>query len=265
MCRHAAYIGPGISATELVRDLDHSLLRQSYMARELLVGTVCADGYGFSWYDDDRPEAARYASATPIWADPNLDTMAPSIRSRIVLGAVRNATIASANSPDDAAPFVAGRHTWSLNGFVDDFPGHWRDGPMRDWISSRRRAGMRGRTDGEHLFAAWLSRLDEEPAGSGAAVQAMQRVVRDTLHEADAHGFTAQLNIIASDGQHLFAVRAGNRPTQNSLYVLHDGREFPDAWVVASEPLYDDPLWEPVPPDSILALSADAPPVRLKA
>lgn len=264
MCRHAAYTGPGIAATEILRDLDHSLHHQSYRPRELLTGVVCADGFGFGWYDPDRQEAGRYATGAPIWADPNLDTMAPSIRSSMLLAAVRNGTLASANSPADAAPFCSGRHLWSLNGSLEAFGDHWREGPLRDWTSARRRQAIAGHTDGEHLFAAWLSRLDEDPSPAGG-VQALQGLLRDVLHEARQTGLEASLNILAADGRYIYATRTGTSPTQASLYVLHDGQEFPGAWVVASEPLYDDPLWEVVAPDTVLALSSGAPPVRLSA
>ncbi len=263
MCRHAAYIGPGITVDELVTALPHSLLKQSYQARELLTGSVCADGHGFGWVDPDRDEAGRYASAAPIWSDPNLRTMAPSIRSGLIIAAVRNATIATANAPEDAAPFQHGAHLWSLNGALEDFKGRWRDGPMRDWIAPEFRNVVQGQTDGEHLFAAWLSRIDSGD-GPSAGLQALQSLLRDAVRFGDEQGLDVQLNILASDGEHLYATRAGNHPTQNSLYTLQDGDDFPDAWVVASEPLYDDPAWEPVAADSVIAFAADAPPVRLQ-
>ncbi len=261
MCRHAAYLGPGVTADELVTAHPHSLLHQSYQARELLSGVVCADGHGFGWLDPDRSVAGRYASAAPVWSDPNLATMAPSIRSRLIIAAVRNATVATANAPEDAAPFQHGLYLWSLNGALQDYDGHWRD-IVQDWIAPDKRAVVKGRTDGEALFAAWLSRIDESN-GASAGLQALQSLLRDVVAEADRSGLEAQLNILATDGTHLYATRAGSRPTQNSLYTLHDGDDFPDAWVVASEPLYDDARWEPVATDSVIAFAADAPPVRL--
>lgn len=262
MCRHAAYVGPGIAASEILRSVPHSMYHQSYQARELLVGTVCADGYGYGWYDDDQ--AARYAFGGPIWADGNLDTTAPHIRSRMMIAAVRNGTLPSGNSPADAAPFQYDKYLWSLNGFLDGFEEHWRDGPLRDWIHPEKRRAIKGQTDAEHLFAAWLSLIDEE-VGDAAPLRALQRLVRLVIDEARSSGRHAQVNLLAADGDHVYATRSGSKPTQNSLYTLHDGSDFPDAWLVASEPLYDDPMWEPVPPDTILAIRADAPAVRLGA
>ncbi len=263
MCRHASYIGPSITAAEIVSDLDHSLYHQSYQARELLTGVVCADGYGVAWYDEDHEDAGRYAFGGPIWADPNLQTMVPYLRSEVIVAAVRNGTLPSGNQAADAAPFQHGKFVWSLNGMLDGFGEFWRDGPLRDWISASRRQIIKGGTDGEHLFAAWLSLLDEEPDDAAAGLHAMQRLCRMVNEEARKSGFHAQINILASDGERVYATRAGSTPTQNSLYQLHDGRDFPDAWVVASEPLYDDPLWEPVAPDTVVVYGRDAPPVRL--
>ncbi len=263
MCRHAAYVGPGIAASELLSDLDHSLYHQSYQPRELLSGVVCADGYGAGWYDEDHEDAGRYAFGGPIWADPNLQTMVPRLRSNIIIAAVRNGTLASGNQAADAAPFQHGKYLWSLNGALDGFTQHWREGPLRDWIHPDRRDVIKGGTDGEYLFAAWLSLLDEEPKDAAAGLHAMQRLCRLVTEEARTSGHEAQLNILASDGEHVYATRAGSKPTQNSLYQLHDGRDFPDAWVLASEPLYDDPLWEPVAPDTVVVYGRDAPPVRL--
>lgn len=260
MCRHAAYIGPGIAATELMSDLDHSLLHQAYQARELLTGVVCADGYGFGWLDDDREEAGRYGFPGPIWSDTNLETMGRSIHAPLLIGAVRNATVAGHNTTANAAPFQHGRLLWSLNGYLEDFDASWK--PMvKELVGDET---VQGSTDAEYLFAAWRRFLAEE-VGEAAGIQAMQRLIRCLLDESRRNGKAAQLNILACDGHHLIVTRAGSTPTQNSLYTLHDGSEFPDAWVVASEPLYDDPLWEPVAPDSIIALSAEAPPVRLRA
>jgi glutamine amidotransferase len=263
MCRHAAYVGPGIAAAELLSDLDHSLLHQSYQARELLTGTVCADGYGFGWHDADGI-AGRYGFGGPIWSDRNLTTMANKVRGRIIIGAVRNATVARGNTAADAAPFHSGDYLWSLNGFVTDFETHWRDGLFAEIINPARRAEIHGQTDGEYMFAAWLSLIDASESDR-APLSALQTLVRRILNEAEASGKPAFLNILASDSEHVYATRAASTPGQNSLYTLFDGDEFPDAWVVASEPLYDDPMWEPLAPDSIIVLSPEAPPIRLAA
>lgn len=259
MCRHAAYVGPGVALSELLCDLDHSLLKQSYQPRHLLTGVVCADGYGVGWYDEDG-EAARYAFPGPIWSDPNLAAMTPRIRSDCFVAAVRNATVAGSNTHANCAPFTQGRFHGSLNGALDDFAA-WRDELWDGLPPALRRAG-RGDTDAELVFLMVLAAM-EGHEGPSALATATQEVCRDLIDRAQRRGTKVQLNLLLSDGDQVVATRAGSMPTQNSLFLLHDGEEFPDAFVVASEPLYDDPAWQVVEPDTVLVLRADAPPVRL--
>lgn len=266
MCRHAAYVGPGIALTELLRDLPHSLHHQAYQPRELLTGVVCADGYGVGWYDPDtRPEPGRYVSPMPIWSDPNLPGFGPLVRSGMVMGAVRNATVEGTTDSVNCAPFADGRFLWSLNGFLSDFDAVWRDTIVQDWIDPARRAKVRGVTDAEFLFQAFLTRLDRlDDAEDADAAKVLQGLCRDLCDAADRNGTVAHLNILLSDGDRLLASRCSNQPRQNSLYLLQDGDEFPGAHVVASEPLYDDPDWHPVDEGTLLVLQEGAPPVRMR-
>lgn len=276
MCRHVAAVGPGVRLTELLWDLPHGLLQQATGARELLSGTVCADGFGVGWYDlDSRPEPARYANPAPIWSDANLPSFGPVVRSRLVVGAVRNATVPGQNTVANCAPFASGRHLFSLNGHLEGFDARWKDGALREWTSPARRALVRGTTDAEHLFQAFLSLLDAHaeregareatgPRAGAALANAVQELCRNVLAHAREARLAAQLNLLVADGHRVVATRAGASPTQNSLYLLQDGEEFPGSVVVASEPLYDDPSWEAVPPDTLLVLEPGAPPVRLK-
>lgn len=261
MCRHAGYIGPRTAVAPVLTEMDHSLLHQSYLPRELLDGqTVNADGFGLAWYDPEiQPEPARYANPFPIWSDPGLPSMGRLIQSPVFLAAVRNATVAGANAPSNNAPFVDGRWSWSLNGYLSDFANSWRLPILQDWIAPNRHGRVKGDTDAEWLFQAFLSRLDqgEEPT------QALRSLSRDVHAHARDADVRVQLNLLASDGTHLYATRDGNQDACNSLYHLQDGEEFPGAHVVASEPLMDDPEWVPVEPGSLLVLQADAPPVRL--
>lgn len=262
MCRHAAYVGPGIALTELMRDLPHSLHHQSYQPRELLTGVVCADGYGVGWYDPDtRPEPARYVNALPIWSDPNLPGFGPLVRSGLVLGAIRNATVEGTTDTVNCAPFADGRWLWSLNGFLGDFDTTWRESVL-ERIAPGRRSKVRGVTDAEFLFQAFLTRLEQEPDAEAPTV--LQALCRELRGEADQNGTVAYLSLLASDGQAVYATRCSNQPEQNSLYHLQDGDEFPGAHVVASEPLYDDPGWQPVDEDTLLMLQEGAPPVRMR-
>lgn len=261
MCRHAAYIGPTSAVAPVVTELDHSLLVQSYRPRELLGDqTVNADGFGVAWYDPEvQPEPARYANPFPIWSDAGTPSMGRLIRSPTFLAAVRNATEAGSNAAVNCAPFVDGVWSWSLNGYLRGFAEQWRSMMLAEWISPKRATRIHGTTDAEFLFQAFLTRMDE---GADAA-QAVKSLCRDVQAFASEHGWNTQMNLLVSDGNHVWATRDGNQEKCNSLYHLFDGEEFPGAHLVASEPLMDDPEWTPVEPGTLLVLSGDAPPVRL--
>lgn len=248
MCRHAAYVGPGIAITELTHDLPHSLQVQAYAARELISGVVCADGFGAAWYLDG--EAGRYASDMPIWSDESLPSFGRITRSPIVMAAVRNASEAGTNHARNSAPFVRGNLTFSHNGFIRELP-RWET-----WFHEHVDTRPAGQTDSEWMLLLIESLLEE---GLAMAVQRAARMILDKARELEV---PCQLNWLISDGEVVVATRAG-LGHQNSLYLLNDGSEFPDAFVVASEPLYDDPLWEKVNENSLLVLQAGAPPVRL--
>jgi glutamine amidotransferase len=235
--------------------MEHSLRKQAHAARELLQGTVCADGHAVAWYDRDvRPEPARYASVLPIWNDHNLPVFGPLVRSTCIMAAVRNATVPGGVIEANCAPFVSGRCAASLNGFLAGYPEAWQD-TLRDWAGSGR---PRGDTDGEWLFHAILARIEVGLANATTSV------LRDAIAHAEGAGVKAQLNLLVTDGESLVAARAGTGSPQNSLYHVHDAQDFPGAHVVASEPVCDDPGWEPVPPGQVLVLRAGAPPVRLQ-
>ena len=64
MCRVAAYLGgPEISLSSLVLAPEHSLEFQAHSPREMLSGTVNADGFGVGWYVPEGPGAAVGATA----------------------------------------------------------------------------------------------------------------------------------------------------------------------------------------------------------
>jgi glutamine amidotransferase len=256
MCRHLGYVGPPITLAEAVRDLDHSLLKQSYQARELLTGSVCADGYGIGWYaPENTPAAGRYAFPGPIWSDGNLDTMGEAVRSSTIVAAVRNATIAGQNNEPNCAPFANGRHLFSLNGYFQDFDTGWRE--------TMPAGASRGNTDGEWLFMAILAALDDNVAPAALATT-VQETCRLLLARGQELQRTVQINLIISDGGQVIATRAGSGSPQNSLYVLQDGEEFPDGTLLASEPTYDDPLWQKIDENSLIVARAGAPLVRMK-
>ena len=253
MCRHAGFIGLPQPIANLF-DGAHGLTHQSYGAKELRTGVVCADGFGVGWYDQSvSPEPARYANPAPVWSDTNLPSIGRLAHARCAIAAVRNATVAGQNTQANCAPFSSGRYLFSLNGYLEDFP-KWR--PFLAELCGHRSEQIRGDTDGEWLFQALLSILDQMEPEPGALAQGVLQLIRFARDEATRLGVDVQLNILVTDGRQIVASRFGLDGC-NSLYSK--GGE--TAWA-ASEP-FDSEFVE-VPVNSVIVLHGGAPRVLLR-
>ena len=91
MCRMLGYLGRARALSTLLDDPPHSLLVQSYKAKELEGAVVNADGWGAAWYAAEDPEPIVYRSTLPIWGDVNRTHIGRAARSTSLLAAVRRA------------------------------------------------------------------------------------------------------------------------------------------------------------------------------
>jgi gamma-glutamyl hercynylcysteine S-oxide hydrolase len=119
MCRHVAWLGEPRTVAEVMLEPEHSLLVQSYRPRRQRNGTMNADGWGVGFYTSGRTEPARWRSNRPLWSDASFASVAPTIRSGCILGAVRSATVGMPLDESAAAPFTSGPWLVSHNGVVD--------------------------------------------------------------------------------------------------------------------------------------------------
>ncbi|MFK4144797.1 ergothioneine biosynthesis protein EgtC [Streptomyces sp. NPDC004065] len=237
MCRHLAYLGPPEPLGRLLVEPAHALYRQAWAPRRQRNGTVNADGFGVGWYAEDDPVPARYRRAGPIWADLSFADLSRVVRTRALLAAVRDATLAGADAEAAAAPYAAGRWLFSHNGAVTGWPdslaGMSRRLPPRDLLS------LEARNDSALVWALVLARLraGDEPG----------QAVGDTVVEVAAAAPGSRLNLLLTDGETIVATAWGD-----SLWYLTGpgGRT-----VVASEPYDDDPHWKQVPERTLLAAS----------
>jgi gamma-glutamyl hercynylcysteine S-oxide hydrolase len=228
VCRHLAYLGPPVTPAELVLDAPHSLLRQSYLPRDMRGGgTVNADGFGAGWYAG-AGDAVRYRSAAPIWADASFAALARSVRTGALLAAVRSATTGMPVVEPAAAPFAEGRWLFSHNGVVRGWPGSVAGLaaalPVTDLLT------LDAPTDSALLWALVRHRLraGAEPAGVLAAL------VADVVAAAPG----SRLNLLLTDGATVWATA-----WDHALSVRADTASA----LVASEPLDDHPSWTGVP------------------
>lgn len=225
MCRHIAYLGPPITLRALLLDPPHSLCVQSYAPRRQRHGTVNADGFGAGWYVDGRAEPVRYRRAQSIWSDQSFASLAPTVASSCVLGAVRSATPGFPSDESCAAPFTEGPWLFSHNGATAE-PALVRKAlrDAVDWVPDALAP-----VDSAFLFGLAVARWR---AGASLGV-GLAGVVRDVATAGDG-----RLTLLAADGERVAGVTWGE-----PMYVRRHG----GAVVVASEPYDDEPGWEEVP------------------
>lgn len=231
MCRLVVYVGAPRPAGDLVFGGTHSLVRQAWAPKELLSGSVNADGYGVVWYDDGRP--ARIAEPRPIWYDDDLESTLQTVRSDVVVAALRNGTPGLMVDRSGLLPLVLGPYTFALNGFVPDFRrSHMR--ALRSELPNELYGELHGSSDSETLFLLAVHALR-----SGAS---LTEALGETARRVAARVGTdeAQLNMVLSDGVEVAAVRTGTVLETNSLYLNVRPDFAPDGVILASEPTHPD-------------------------
>ncbi|KUH99912.1 class II glutamine amidotransferase [Mycolicibacterium acapulense] len=209
MCRHLGWLGAPVSVASLTLEPANGLLVQSYSPRRQKHGLMNADGWGVGFFDGATPR--RWRSATPMWGDASLASVAPALRSGCIVAAVRSASIGMPIEATAVAPFTDGHWLLSHNGLVD-----------RDVLPLSAAAES---TNDSALLAALIFDRGLDALG-------------DTIVEVAATDPNARLNILAGNGSRLVATTWGD-----TLSVLRR----PDGVVLASEPYDDDPAWEEIP------------------
>ncbi|MBC9725984.1 ergothioneine biosynthesis protein EgtC [Streptomyces sp. TRM68367] len=237
MCRHMAYVGPEELLGRLVVEPPHGPYRQSWAPRRQRYGTVNADGFGVGWYAEGDPAPARYRRAGPIWADQSFADLARVVRSRALLAAVRDATLAGADAEAAAAPFASGPWLFSHNGAVPGWPGSLA--PLVPTLPAEDVLSLEARNDSAFVWALVLARLR---AGDDAG-----QALADMVPEVAAAAPGSRLNLLLTDGASITATAWGD----TLWYLTRPG----GGTVVASEPYDDDPHWREVPDRTLLTAS----------
>ena len=219
MCRHLGWLGEPRSVASLVLDPPYGLLVQSYSPRRQKHGMMNADGWGVGFFDETG-EARRWRSAAPLWGDASFASVAPVLRSRCVVAAVRSASVGMPIEASASAPFSDGRWLLSHNGLVD-----------RAVLPVSAAAES---TSDSALLAALIFERGIDALG-------------DTIAEVAASDPNARLNILAGNGSELRASTWGD-----TLFVLRrDG-----GVVLASEPFDDDEDWQEIPDRHLVTVAA---------
>ncbi len=254
MCRIAAYLGEPIALNRFLIEPAHSLQVQGWAPRELKYARFNADGYGFAWYGADE-QAAVYVNPTPIWTDPNLPHLARTLVSDLWIASVRSATEGNPVNHANTQPFADAKFLFDHNGLIDDFHSRVRPRLVAD-LDPIYLPSIRGNTESEYLFAALRQILNDDPE------LPMEHALADLMQRTERwlNGCRALLTIVVSDGERLYAVRHALGDDCPTLYYTADDQNFPNAQLMASEPVTNTGLWQTVPEHHILILDPEEPP-----
>lgn len=259
MCRLAAYLGPELFISSLVTEPKHSLIHQSYHARER-VEPLNGDGFGIGWYAPlscDRP--AVFKEVSPAWNNMNLRELARVTRSTCIFAHVRAATIGGQLSRTNCHPFSWKKYLFMHNGTVFEFEKIKR--PLRKQLTDETYSLIQGSTDTEHIFALFVDRIKEIAAPTlNDLADALRSSIAtiEQFKEQMEIDIPSTLNLVLSDGSRMIATRyiskgAGSNSLYYSLadcFYCKDGECCMDkgsrAFLVVSEPLDSSISWQKV-------------------
>lgn len=254
MCRLLGYFGVSVPLDKLLYKPEHSLIEQSYQPREMTAGLLNADGFGVGWYHPQRDvEPFFYKNTLPIWNDINLPSLSRYVESGCVLASVRSATAGIPVDLSNCQPFQSQQILGIHNGFIANFR-QTLYRPIRELLSDQVYQSIQGTTDSEHIFALIVNELVKDSQASLTDCLARSLTILAKLGEKYQTDFSA--NLILSNGQEMVATRYASRDPVPSLYWLRDDLLFPDAVLIASEPLFDG-NWISFGDRSILTIDHD--------
>lgn len=254
MCRLLGYIGPSIPLDYLLYKPEHSLVVQSYQPREMNSGLLNADGFGVGWYHPQRDtNPFTYKNILPIWNDINLPSLSRYVESGCWLASIRSATSGQGIDISNCQPFQNDRLLCIHNGRIENFR-QTLCRPLCDRLDDAAYQAINGNTDSEYFFALVTNEYLANPSGN--LEQALETALLTLDELAKSHQVVASANMVVSDGHRLVASRFASGTAAPSLYWLRDDPAFPDAVIIASEPLFDG-NWNRFHEQSILSVGED--------
>ncbi|MGF1479052.1 MAG: ergothioneine biosynthesis protein EgtC [Cyanophyceae cyanobacterium] len=252
MCRLLSYLGPSIPLDKLLYKPEHSLIVQSYQPREMSSGVANADGFGVGWYHADQETPPyTYRNLLPIWSDLNLPQLSRYVESHCVLSYVRSATAGQAVDLSNCQPFTDKNLLFIHNGAISNFRKTMYR-PIRDSLSDETYQLINGTTDSEHILALLLDHLNT----SDSLAQAVANTLGQLRRLAQQAQVSLSANLVISDGKQLVASRYAYQTPSPTLYWLRDDPLYPDAVMVASEPLFDG-NWNSFPEHALVSVGED--------
>jgi len=205
MCRFAIYLGPAIAMSSFVTEPDHSIIKQSAKANEVVVN-VNGDGFGVAWYAPEMsPCPALFREITPAWSNNNLKELSRVISSTCILTHVRKASVGLGCNETNCHPFCYKELSFMHNGSVCAF--HSLKRKIIEYMSDEAYGLIKGTTDSEHLFALFIDLYEKRmqkhkitlEAMSGAMldlISLITDITKDKLQPTSARGDLHELNLL---------------------------------------------------------------------
>lgn len=247
MCRIVVYAGELGPVAPVMYGGEHSLHDQSFRPKELMDGSLNADGYSVAWYHEGQP--VRVADDRPIWQNADLEQMLGTVQSTMAVAGVRNASPGIPYGLAEVAPMILNRWTFTLNGYVKDFR-HRFMREFRRGLPDQLYGEIRGTSDTETLFLMAVAEVERGLSLSAA----LASVARTAIAAVNREGVDAQLNMALTDGESASVTRAGSLDRSNSLYVAEASSILARGTLVASEPLDESTTWQTVGHDQVVEL-----------
>ncbi len=248
MCRHLAYIGRRKKTlNNLILDPDHSLLKQSFMPKELKEATINADGFGIGWIMKNNLPGI-YKNSLPIWSDQSLKYVGNSISSNIIIANVRSATPGQGYGHQNIHPFIFKNMLFSHNGYINNY-NNIRNILIKkldkDFLNN-----INGNTDSESIFALIcqnISNGDDVKTAIFKTFNLIKEISNDAL-----------LNIIIirkfGSNKEVYATRYAIGKTPPSLYILNLLDTKQESAVIASEALDNKIKWNKIPSSTYIQI-----------
>ena len=241
MCRLAAYLGQPISLGEMLGNPAEGVLKDA-----------CA--YGIGWYAPDTLPAV-YSSLMPGASDVNLPHLGRSLESGLWLFHTRPVSVSSLVIPPSRQPLCDGDFLFAHDGYIEDFRTSLCP-LIRQFLAPEIEADIQSNNVADYLFAMLRHLLaDDDEMSLDQVLVELFKLLDDWLEEAPA-----LLNIIISDGEGLYAARHAINAECAPLYFTTDDETYPNAELIASEPLTPSEFWQPVPEHHLLILDPEEPP-----
>ncbi len=273
MCRFTFYMGKPIVLSSLITEPKHSLIRQSFAARER-EEPLNGDGFGLAWYNNAlSSEPALFKSVSPAWSNNNLMEICGIVQSTCILAHVRAATQSLIVSESNCHPFKWKQYTFMHNGDVGGFSKMKR--ALLSNLSDEAFNHIKGTTDSEHFFALLIDELNQlsglEPHDRLAT--GMMRSIKKVCALVDEYspGTHSYLNFVITDGRLACAVRFTTDVDDraDSLYInigksyhcedgvcyMKEPGEAEKSVIISSEPLSKDPGWEKISVNSMILVN----------